>query len=67
MDGCKFILDTDACLINIGAVLSQVQDGVEKVTRMHTPYYFYVTYATFSGNGQQNLCLDPKHIIWYNF
>jgi len=31
-DTGEFILDTDACAITIGAVLSQMQDGFEKVT-----------------------------------
>jgi len=30
-DGDPFILDTDACDVSIGAVLSQVQDGEERV------------------------------------
>ena len=28
---CEFILDTDACDISMGAVLSQIQDGRERV------------------------------------
>ena len=31
IEGSKFILDTDASNLAIGAVLSQVQDGEEKV------------------------------------
>jgi hypothetical protein len=31
LDGEMYILDTDACDVSIGAVLSQVQDGCEKV------------------------------------
>jgi hypothetical protein len=30
-DGCMYILDTDASNIGVGAVLSQSQDGMEKV------------------------------------
>ena len=28
---CQFVLDTDACDISLGAVLSQIQDGRERV------------------------------------
>jgi len=31
IDGDPFLLDTDACDVSIGAVLSQVQNGVERV------------------------------------
>ena len=51
---CEFILDTDASFYGIGAVLSQVQDGVEKVicyaSRKLTKY-------------EQSYCITRKELL----
>jgi len=50
----EFILDTDACDTGIGAVLSQVQDGVEKV----------IAYASRSMNkAERNYCVTDKELL----
>ena len=52
--GGQFILDVDACNYGIGAVLSQVQDGKEKV----------VSYASRTLNrAETNYCVTDKELL----
>jgi len=54
VDGDSFILDTDACDFSIGAVLSQVQDGVERV----------IAYASRSlSKTEKNYCVTRKELF----
>jgi len=49
-----FILDTDACDVSVGAVLSQVQDGMERV----------IAYASRSLSKQErNYCVTRKKLL----
>ena len=51
MNDGKFILDTDACDKGIGAVLTQIQNGTEKV----------IAYASRSLNRTEtNYCVTDK-------
>jgi len=53
-DGDPFILDTDACDVSISAVLSQVQDGEERV----------IAYASRSLSKQEkNYCVTRKELL----
>ena len=53
MDGCQYILDTDASSYAIGAVLSQVQDGVERP----------LSYASHSlTRTQRNYCTTKREL-----
>ena len=53
-DDCPFLLDTDACDTGIGAVLSQVQAGQERV----------VAYASRSLNrAERNYCVTDKELL----
>jgi len=53
-DGDPFILDTDACDVIIGAVLSQVQEGEERV----------IAYASRSLSKQEkNYCVTRKKLL----
>jgi len=53
-DRDPFILDTDACEVGIGAVLSQVQDGKERV----------IAYASRSLSKQErNYCVTRKELL----
>jgi len=53
-DGDPFILDTDACDVSIGGVLSQVQDGEERV----------IAYASRSLSKQErNYCVTRKELL----
>jgi len=48
------LLDTDACDVSIGAVLSQVQNGVERV----------IAYASRSlSKPEQNYCVTRKELL----
>jgi len=50
----SFILDTDACDVSVGAVLSQVQDGMERV----------IAYASRSLSKQErNYCITRKELL----
>jgi len=49
-----FLLDTDACDVSIGAVLSQVQSGVERV----------IAYASHSlSKPERNCCITRKELL----
>lgn len=51
---CHFILDTDACDVSIGAVLSQVQDGRERV----------IAYASCTLNrAERNYCVTDRELL----
>ena len=53
-DAGTFILDTDACDVGIGAVLSQVQDSVERV----------IAHASRSLNrAERNYCVTDKELL----
>jgi len=53
-DGDPFVLDTDACDVIIGAVLSQVQNGEERV----------IAYASRSLSKQErNYCVTRKELL----
>lgn len=53
-DDGTYILDTDACNIGIGSVLSQVQDGKERV----------IAYASRSLNkSEKNYCVTDKELL----
>ena len=53
-DDGEYILDTDACDIGLGAVLSQVQDGIERP----------IAYASRSLNKQEkNYCTTRKELL----
>ena len=53
-DKGTYILDTDACDVGIGAVLSQQQDGVERV----------VAYGSHSLNrAERNYCVTDKELL----
>jgi len=53
-DGDPFVLDNDACDVSIGAVLSQVKDGEEKV----------IAYASRSLSMQErNYCVTKKELL----
>jgi len=53
-DGDGFILDTDACDVSIGAVLSQMQGGEEKV----------IAYAPKSlSKSERNYCVTRKELL----
>ena len=53
-DDSPFILDTDACDVSIGAVLSQIQDGRERV----------VAYASRTLNkAERNYCVTDKELL----
>ncbi|KAK6181087.1 hypothetical protein SNE40_009020 [Patella caerulea] len=54
IDDGMYILDTDACESGVGAVLTQVQDGVEKV----------IAYASRSLNkSERNYCVTDKELL----
>lgn len=51
---CSFILDTDACDVSIGAVLSQLQEGRERV----------IAYASRSlSKSERNYCVTDKELL----
>jgi len=53
-DGDPFVLDTDACDVSIGAVLSQVQDGHERV----------IAYASRTlSRPERNYCVTRKELL----
>ncbi|CAC5398529.1 unnamed protein product [Mytilus coruscus] len=53
-DQCGYILDTDACYTGIGAVLSQVQEGQEKV----------IAYGSRTLNkAERNYCVTDKELL----
>jgi len=53
-DTDPFLMDTDACDVSIGAVLSQVQNGVERV----------IAYASRSlGKPERNYCVTRKELL----
>jgi len=53
-DADPFLLDTDACDVSIGAVLSQVQNGVERV----------IAYASRSlSKPERNYCVTRKELL----
>jgi len=53
-DTDPFLLDTDACDVSIGAVLSQVQNSVERV----------IGYASRSlGKPERNYCVTRKELL----
>jgi len=52
-DGDPLVLDTDACDVSIGAVLSQVQNGEERV----------IAYASrFLSKQERNYCVTRKEL-----
>lgn len=52
-DTGEYILDTDACGISIGAVLSQIQDGVERV----------IAYSSRTlGKAERNYCTTDREL-----
>jgi len=53
-DGDLFVLDTDACAVSIGAVLSQVQDIHERV----------IAYASRTlSRPERNYCVTRKELL----
>ena len=53
-DGCPYILDTDASNVGLGGVLSQVQDGEERV----------IAYASKTLNrAQRNYCVTRRELL----
>ena len=53
-DTDRFVLDVDACDVSIGAVLSQIQDGKEKV----------IGYASRTLNkSESNFCVTDKELL----
>ena len=52
-DGCPYILDTDASNVGLGGVLSQVEDGEERV----------ITYASKPLNAQKNYCVTRWELL----
>ena len=49
-----FVLDTDACSVSIGAVLSQIQDGQENM----------IAHASRSLNkSERNYCITDKELL----
>lgn len=53
-DHCPFILDTDACDVSIGAVLSQMQGGNERV----------IAYASRTLNkAERNYCVTDRELL----
>jgi transposase InsO family protein len=57
-DGGQFILDTDACDISIGAVLSQVQEGVPRV----------ISYGSRTLNkAERNYCVTDRELLAVKF
>jgi hypothetical protein len=53
-DEGEYILDTDACDVSIGCVLSQIQDGREKV----------ISYASRALNkAEKNYCVTDKELL----
>ena len=56
--GAQFILDTDACDFSIGAVLSQLQDGQERV----------VAYGSKSlSKAERNYCVTDRELLAVRF
>ena len=51
---CEFILDTDACDISMGAVLSQFQDGRERVIGYASKTLSYT---------ERNYCLTDRELL----
>ena len=58
IDGGKFILDTDACDVSIGAVLSQIQEGEVRV----------ISYGSRSLNkAERNYCVTDRELLALKF